>query len=123
MRSKDLKSLFEKLNVMSSHGRPHTSNDNAFAESIFATMKGRVIYPEYFNCIEDAEAFVAEFVEWYNYEHLHSSLDLLTPYSVHYGMQERYLSVGTTCSRKPVNYIRNDSGPSGRFTELNRKYA
>ena len=91
MRSKDLKSLFEKLNVMSSHGRPHTSNDNAFAESIFATMKGRVIYPEFFGCIEDAEAFVAKFVEWYNYEHLHSSLDLLTPYSVHYGMQDEIL--------------------------------
>lgn len=35
MRSKDLKSLFEKLHVMSSHSRPHTSNDNAFAESVF----------------------------------------------------------------------------------------
>lgn len=46
MRSKDLKSLFEKLHVMSSHSRPHTSNDNAFAESIFATMKSRVVYPE-----------------------------------------------------------------------------
>lgn len=91
MRSKDLKSLFEKLNVMSSHSRPHTSNDNAFAESIFATMKGRVIYPEFFTSIEDAEAFVAEFVEWYNYEHLHSALDLLTPYSVHYGMQEEII--------------------------------
>lgn len=35
MRSKDLKSLFEKLHVISSHSRPHTSNDNAFAESVF----------------------------------------------------------------------------------------
>ncbi|SHL70682.1 hypothetical protein SAMN05720764_1218 [Fibrobacter sp. UWH5] len=38
MRSKDLKSLFEMRHVMSSHSRPHTSNDNAFAESICITM-------------------------------------------------------------------------------------
>ena len=54
-------------------------------------MKGRVIYPEYFGCIEDAEALLQKFVEWYNYEHLHSSLDLLTPHSVHYGMQDEIL--------------------------------
>ena len=67
---------------MSSHSRPHTSNDNAFAESIFATMKSRVVYPEYFMTIEDAERFVVEFVDWYNNEHLHSGLDLLPPCAV-----------------------------------------
>lgn len=91
MRSKDLKSLFEKLHVMSSHSRPHTSNDNAFAESIFATMKSRVVYPEYFMSIEDAERFVVEFVDWYNNEHLHSGLDLLPPCAVHFGYHQDIL--------------------------------
>ena len=91
MRSKDLKSLFEKLHVMSSHSRPHTSNDNAFAESIFATMKSRVVYPEYFMTIEDAERFVVEFVDWYNNEHLHSGLDLLPPCAVHFGYHQEIL--------------------------------
>lgn len=91
MRSKDLKSLFEKLNVMSSHSRPHTSNDNAFAESVFATMKGRVIHPEFFNSIESVELFVSEFVDWYNNEHLHSGLDLLSPSAVHFGYHDAIL--------------------------------
>lgn len=91
MRSKDLKSLFEKLHVMSSHSRPHTSNDNAFAESIFSTMKSRIVYPEYFVSIEDAERFVIEFVDWYNNEHLHSGLDLLPPCAVHFGYHQEIL--------------------------------
>lgn len=91
MRSKDLKPLFEKLHVMSSHSRPHTSNDNAFAESIFSTMKSRVVYSEYFVSIEDAERFVIEFVDWYNNEHLHSGLDLLSPCAVHFGYHQDIL--------------------------------
>lgn len=91
MQSKDLKSLFEKLHVMSSHSRPHTSNDNAFAESIFSTMKSRIVYPEYFVSIEDAERFVIEFVDWYNNEHLHSGLDLLPPCAVHFGYHQEIL--------------------------------
>lgn len=92
MRSKDLKSLIEKLHVMSSHSRPHTSNDNAFAESIFATMKSRVMYPEYFTSINDAERFVVEFVDWYDNEHLHSGLDLLPPCAVHFGYHQEILN-------------------------------
>lgn len=77
--------------LMSSHSRPHTSNDNAFAESVFATMKGRVIYPEFFNSIESVELFVSEFMDWYNNEHLHSGLDLLSPSAVHFGYHDAIL--------------------------------
>lgn len=83
MRSITLNELFHALSVLASHSRPHTSNDNAFAESIFSTMKGRVLYPECFMTKEGAEAFVGQFVEWYNYEHKHSGIDLLSPYEVH----------------------------------------
>ena len=85
MRSQTLQSMFELLGVLASHGRPHTSNDNAFAESLFATLKGRVIYPETFRSIEEAEAFCMKFVSWYNDEHLHSALDFVTPNDVHTG--------------------------------------
>jgi len=118
MRSKDLKPLFGKPNVMSSLGRPRTSNDNAFAESVFATMKGKVIYPEFFGSIEDAEAFTAKFVEWHNYEHLHFVLDLLTPFSVHYRMcSRRFLNGGTDFSKR----LLNDTGQGRRSTGLNRR--
>lgn len=83
MRSKVLKELFKDLSVKASHSRPHTSNDNAFSESLFSTLKNRVLYPEKFNSIEDAKKFTERFVEWYNFEHKHSELNYLSPYEVH----------------------------------------
>jgi transposase InsO family protein len=85
MRSKKLRGLFDMLNVTASYGRPHTSNDNAFAESLFATFKGRVSFPEYFPTIAAARDYCLEFFTWYNCMHLHSNLDFVTPQSVHEG--------------------------------------
>lgn len=86
MRSKNLRGLFSALKVAASYGRPHTSNDNAFAESLFATMKGRVSFPEFFQNLDAARTFCLEFFTWYNNFHLHSSLDYATPHSVHQGL-------------------------------------
>ena len=58
MRSRKLRSLFDLLGVTPSHGKPHTSNDNAFAESLFATLKGRISYPEYFKNIQDFNSLI-----------------------------------------------------------------
>ncbi len=91
MRSVTLNELFNSLSVNATHSRPHTSNDNAFAESIFATMKGRVLYPDCFMTIEGANDFVEQFVEWYNFEHKHSGLDYLSPYEVHMGLEKEVL--------------------------------
>ena len=86
MRSLKLRALFDVLQVTASYGRPHTSNDNAFAESLFATFKGRIAFPEYFASVQTARDFCMEFFTWYNGFHLHSSLDFVTPQNVHEGM-------------------------------------
>ena len=86
MRSLKLRALFDVLRVTASYGRPHTSNDNAFAESLFATFKGRISFPEYFASVHSARDFCMEFFTWYNGFHLHSSLDFVTPQSVHEGL-------------------------------------
>lgn len=88
MRSNSLRSLFDLLMVKASFGRPHTSNDNAFAESLFATFKSRVMFPEFFPTIESARDFCVEFFTWYNCFHLHSSLDFVTPETVHNGLHQ-----------------------------------
>ena len=44
MRSQRLNAFFSQMSIVATHNRPHTSNDNAFAESIFATLKGRVFF-------------------------------------------------------------------------------
>jgi len=85
MRSRTLRAMFNLLKVTASYSRPHTSNDNAFAESLFATLKGRVAFPEYFRTLEAAREFSAMFFQWYNEEHLHSGLDYVTPSCVHAG--------------------------------------
>jgi transposase InsO family protein len=92
MRSQSLRSLFDLLNVTASYGRPHTSNDNAFAESLFATFKGRVSFPEYFATLQSAREFCLEFFTWYNNFHLHSRLDYTTPMNVHQGLHTEIFS-------------------------------
>ncbi len=86
MRSNCLRTFFEQLSVTPSHGRPYTSNDNAFAESLFATLKGRISFPEYFGSLQSARLFCMEFFTWYNGFHLHSKLDYVTPMQVHNGL-------------------------------------
>lgn len=79
MRSANLKNFFERLQVRCTHSRPHVSDDNAFIESLFATLKGRASFPEYFKTIEQARTYVDSLMAWYNQGHMHSQLEYLTP--------------------------------------------
>jgi putative transposase len=88
MRSRTLRALYNLLSVAESYGRPHTSNDNAYAGSRFATLKGRVAFPEYFGSLEAAEAFCTEFFQWYNEVHQHSGLDHVAPSQMHSGAHQ-----------------------------------
>ena len=85
MTSKPVAFLLADLGVTKSHSRPSVSNDNPYSESQFKTMKYRPEFPERFGSIEDARAFCQTFIPWYNTEHYHSGLGLLTPEDVHYG--------------------------------------
>lgn len=89
MKHKGFRSLLDTLGISLSYSRPHTSNDNAFSESVFATLKTRLGMPERFESLEHARDFITKFVEWYNNEHLHGSLDFLTPHQVHFGEGEK----------------------------------
>jgi len=88
MRSKAVALMLSDLGVTKTHSRPHVSNDNPFSESQFKTMKYRPEFPTRFGCIEDARAFCVDFFGWYNTEHHHSGIALLTPEMVHYGLAE-----------------------------------
>jgi putative transposase len=88
MKSKCVALLLSDLGVTKTHSRPHVSNDNPFSESQFKTMKYRPEFPDRFGSIEDARAFCVDFFRWYNTEHHHSGIALMTPETVHYGMAE-----------------------------------
>lgn len=85
MKGKPLSQLLVDLGITKSHSRPHTSDDNPFSEAQFKTMKYRPDYPDWFTSITAARQWARSFFGWYNDEHYHSGLNLLTPASVHYG--------------------------------------
>lgn len=85
MISKPLALLLSDLGVSKSHSRPRVSNDNPYSEAQFKTMKYRPDYPEFFDSLEHARGWTQCFFQWYNHEHKHSALCLLTPAIVHYG--------------------------------------
>jgi putative transposase len=85
MTSKGVAVLLDDLGVTKTHSRPHVSNDNPYSESQFKTLKYRPEFPDRFASMEDANAFCQSFFRWYNQEHRHSSLGLMTPENVHYG--------------------------------------
>lgn len=85
MKSKLVAQLLADLGVTKTHSRPHVSNDNPYSESQFKTMKYRPEFPDRFGSQEDALAFCRPFFRWYNHEHRHSGIALMTPAMVHYG--------------------------------------
>ena len=92
MKAKPLAQLLADLGVTRSLSRPRVSNDNPFSESHFKTLKYCPAFPQRFGSLQDARAFCRQFFTWYNHEHHHTGLGLLTPYSVHYGLAETLLA-------------------------------
>jgi putative transposase len=88
MRSKTVAQLLFDLGVAKSHSRPYTPTDNPYSESQFKTMKYRPDYPQRFTERDGACRWAREFFGWYNHEHHHSGLGLMTPAAVHYGLAE-----------------------------------
>jgi putative transposase len=86
MSSKTVVQLLADLGVTKTHSRPHVSNDNPYSEAQFKTLKYRHDYPQVFGSLEDARAWTRSFVAWYNYQHYHTVLGLLTPAVVHHGL-------------------------------------
>src|ERR1019366_5791448 len=91
MRSKPVAFLLADLSITKTHSRPYTSNDNPYSESQFRTMKYRPELPDRCGCLQDSRAFSQGFFRWYNQEHRHSGLGLLTPAMVHYHQTARIL--------------------------------
>jgi len=85
MTSKPVAFLLADLGITKTHSRPHVSNDNPFSEAQFKTLKYRPDFPAHFASLQEARAFCRTFFPWYNTEHHHAGLGLLTPDAVHHG--------------------------------------
>lgn len=88
MVSRTVNQLLTDLKVTKSHSRPHVSDDNPYSESQFKTLKYCPWFPERFGSIEDARSFCRRYFHWYNHQHRHSGIGMMTPASVHEGRAE-----------------------------------
>ena len=88
MTSKPVAFLLADLGVTKSHNRPYTSTDNPYSEAHFKTLKYRPGFPTRFDSIEHARAFARPFFDWYNGQHRHSGIGLMTPSAVHHGQAQ-----------------------------------
>ncbi|MCU7889475.1 MAG: IS3 family transposase [Candidatus Thiodiazotropha sp. (ex Lucinoma aequizonata)] len=91
MKSKSVAFLLADLWVTKTHSRPHVSNDNLYSETQFKTLKYRPEFPQRFGCLQDAQSHCRTFFDWYNTQHLHSGIAMLTPQAVHYGEADTIL--------------------------------
>jgi putative transposase len=117
MSSKPVALLMADLGVTKTHSRPHVSNDNPFSEAQFKTLKYRPDYPERFGCQTDARTWAGEFFRWYNYEHHHSAIGLLTPADVHFGraqtiLDQRQYVLHAAYLKNPERFVKGVSIPT-----------
>ena len=123
MRSKPVALLLADLGVTKTHSRPYVSNDNPYSEAQFKTMKYRPGYPDRFGSIQDARAWARPFFHWYNHEHYHSGLALLTPATVHYGhaqavLEQRQETLQAAFAAHPERFVRGAPRPPSLPSEV-----
>jgi putative transposase len=85
MTSKSITQMLADLQVERSHSRPRVSNDNAYSESQFKTMKYCPDWPGQFANQLHARNWTASFMHWYNHDHRHEGIGFFTPADVHFG--------------------------------------
>ncbi len=86
MKGSTMVATLQRLGIMPSFSRPRVSDDNAYAEALFKTLKYRPEYPRKpFDSLDAARRWVEGFVRWYNDEHLHSAIRYVTPSDRHAG--------------------------------------
>lgn len=89
MTAKTFSQLLIDLDILASYSRPRVSDDNPYSESHFKTVKYAPEYPGSFDGPEDARSYFRVFFPWYNTQHRHSGLGLLTPDDVHHGRAQQ----------------------------------
>ena len=116
MRSKPVAFLLADLGITKTHSRPYTSNDNPYSESQFRTMKYRPDFPDRFGGPEDSHAFCHRFFPWYNDDHRHSGIGMLTPAMVHFGqapaiLEQRQTVLDAAYLAHPERFVRKPPSP------------
>jgi len=93
MRGNTMVATLQRLGIIPSFSRPHVSDDNAYSESLFRTLKHTPAYPRRpFDDLAAANAWMTRFDAWYNGEHRHSGIRFVTPDERHFGRETAVLA-------------------------------
>jgi putative transposase len=116
MRGRPVAFLLADLGVTKTHSRPYTSSDNPYSEANFKTLKYRPEFPDRFDSIEHAREHCRRFFHWYNHEHRHSGIGLMTPAAVHHGQaqqlhDQRARVLEAAYARNPERFVRKPPAP------------
>ena len=111
MTSKCTAQLLADLGITRSLSRPQVSDDNPFSEAQFKTLKYHPGFPARFADQDDATGFCRTFFPWYNTEHRHGGIALLTPDDVHHGrvetvLAQRQRTLEAACATHPERFVR-----------------
>lgn len=110
MTSLAVAQLLANLGVTKTHSRPYVSDDNPYSESQFKTLKYRPDFPNRFACLATALDHCRRFFPWYNEEHRHAGIALLTPADLHTGrgaavLAARGLVLVAAYARNPERFV------------------
>ena len=111
MTSKCTAQLLADLGVTRSLSRPQVSDDNPFSEAQFKTLKYHPGFPGRFPGIEQAIAHCRSFFPWYNTEHRHGGISMLTPDDVHHDrapevLMQRQIILDAAFNAHPERFVR-----------------
>jgi len=116
MKSQGVAMLLGSLGITKTHSRPHVSNDNPYSEAQFKTLKYCPEFPDRFGSYEDALGFCHRFFGYYNHEHRHSGIGLMTPDTVHHGLAPQIVAARqdtllNAYARHPERFVRQPPRP------------
>jgi putative transposase len=123
MKSKPVALFMADLGITKTHSRPHVSDDNPFSEAQFKTLKYRPDFPDRFGSLEHSRAHCVRFFPWYNCEHHHVGLGLLTPHDVHYGLADERIArradvLAAAYAAHPERFVRGAPSPAALPTAV-----
>ena len=110
MTSQGTAQLLARLGVTRSLSRPQVSDDNPYSEAQFKTLKYHPGFPGRFPDQDAATVFCRSFFPWYNTEHRHAGIAMLTPDAVHHGrasdlLQRRRRTLREAWNRHPERFV------------------
>jgi putative transposase len=80
-------------------------------------MKYRPEFPDRFGSLEDARLHCQAFFHWYNHQHRHGGIAMLTPHMVHHGIatvvpDNRQRTLTTAFQLHPERFVRQPPRPA-----------